>query len=190
MSNSNVSNYTNYFRNLAIRHYLLRHNPESETGNAPAESKRFTRWSADEVVTGLNTQIGFPALLLEIFEVTTSSSSNYDVKNNPVGAITVLSSATPGDTAAELQAFDTTMQIVADLLQQMWTDVYGPNRHNCNEAIPFEEFYLNGIQFTPVGPLFQMQYGWRVEFGFKFKKLFTINQAPAPGTFIENQSQS
>jgi len=182
MPNDNVNAYTNYFRGLAIYHKDIQHNPASETGGAAPGAKKFTRWGIDEVVTGLRTKMGWPALLLELYEVQTTGENQYDIKGNYNGAFTVLDRADVNNYTSEMTAFQKTESIYRDLLKKIWQDHFGPDAEFCTRVFSF--FAFEKLIITPVGPLFDNQFGWRIEFSFRPALSFDLTGPIAEGTFI------
>ncbi len=144
--------------------------------------QKFTRWSADEVISGLRTKIGFPALLIELYEVELASLNVFDIKQKTKGAFTVIEHAKPNDFNDEQLAFEVTEAIVYDILKKMWQDHYGPAHDRC--TTPFRRVDFNSMNIVPVGPLFQNEFGYRVEFDFELQQTIDITVAPAAGTFI------
>jgi hypothetical protein len=187
MQKINIVNYQDYFRGLAVAHQLLKHDPSSETGDAAVGSKRFARWSVEELVSGLRTKVSFPALLLENYEVVTSENGKYDIKGKYMGAITVLAHATPGDFSSETAAFNTAETILYDILNEIWQHHYGKNKNRCDT--PFAEFYFD-LNIVPVGPILDNEFGWRAEFMFKPRITFDVTTLPAEGTFIYPENSS
>lgn len=167
-----ILSYQDYFRKLAIAHKDIQHNPAGE--------KRFARWSTDEIVTGLRTAVSFPALLLENYEVITKENNKYDIKGTHSGAFTILEHAQPGDYASEAAAFDKSERILYEVLQQIWQDHYGTDKDRC--GTPFQHFFFD-LNIISVGPLFNNEFGWRVEFTFMPRLQVKLTEAPAPGTF-------
>jgi len=186
MLNVNVDQYISYFRNLAVTHHLIQHDPDTENGGGNIEHKRFARWGVEEAVAGLRSALGDPALLLEMYEVVTASSNVYDIKPVHSGAFTVVKSAATGNTQEEVEAFTLTESIVTDLLRRIWQDHYGKNKNRCNT--PFADVVFNGLNIVPVGPLFTNHFGWRVEFQFKPKNLFDVTAPLDDNTFIQSIS--
>jgi hypothetical protein len=190
MSNNatTVPSYTDYFRQLTVQHRWLLHDVTSENADGDIEKKHFTRWGVDEAVTGLRSKLGWPALLLELYEIVTKASNVYDVKGFYSGAFTVLDEVIIGSTESEMDAFEKCEIIYGDILKQIWQDHYGLNKNRC--VTPFAEFSFDNLNIIPVGPLFENQFGWRIEFQFKPKYLLQINQAPEEGVFITSNSES
>lgn len=180
---SNLLTYTNYFRNLAVTHPDLQHNPASETGDAPVGEKRFCKWTADEVVGGLRTKISFPALLLQLYEIDTAAATTYDIRRRPKGAFAVVQKAKNNDIAAEEEAYQLTEKICNEILQQIWADHYLPNVDICDR--PFNNFDFNRINMVPTGKLFESHYGWNVDFEFEFQQDINLGQPPPAGYFDE-----
>ena len=182
MANDNVEAYINYFRGLAIAHKDIQHNPASETGSAAPGAKKFARWGVDEVVTGLRTSMGWPALLLELYEVQTTGETVYDVKGSYTGAFTVLDSAKVNNYDSEVEAFKKTESIYRDLLKKIWQDTFGSGANFCEPI--FSDFDFKRLNVTPVGPLFDNQFGWRIEFPFRPTLTFDLTSPIPDGTFI------
>jgi len=182
MKSVNIPGYQQYFRTMAVQHKFLQHDPNSETKDSDIGKKHFARWSADEVLTGLRTKLGWPALLLELYEVIYSEQNKYDIKGNYHGAFSVLDKAKSTDYTSEIAAFAKAEQIVMDILQKIWQDHYGPDADACQT--PFFSFDFNNLQIMPVGPLYDNNFGWRVEFKFVPQTVFDVTQPPAAGTFI------
>lgn len=162
-----VGSYTSYFQQIAVNNPHLQHNPAGETGDAPVESMHFTRWSAEEVVTGLRSKIGFPALLLELYENKTSSEMQLDVRNNYTGAFSIVASAKRGNFVDEINAYGLAEQVMYEVLNTIWNDHYGTDAERCDT--PFEIFDFNSLNIVPVGPLFDNEFGYRCEFSFQMK---------------------
>ena len=178
----NVAEYTDYFRQLAVQHTDLRHNPLSETGDAPVGEKHFGRYGGEEVISGLRTKIAWPALLIEMYENKTSAENVFAVRSNYAGAFSIYASANPENTNEQEAAFILTERILYEILARIWQDHYGSDADEC--ARPFKSFDFASLNIVPVGPVFDRQFGWRCEFSFDFNNLKTITEAPAEGTFI------
>ena len=181
MQQNNIGKYIDYFRQLAIKHKNIQHDPTTETGDGDIEKKRFTTWSNEEVLSGLRTKISFPALLIELYENNLSSETVYDIRQRPKGSFTVLEHAATQDLSDQERAYTLAETIVYDLLKQIWQDTYGKDVDRCQTV--FKQFRYN-INITPTGKLFQNEYGFYVEFDFDFQNDIDIRIAPDPGTFI------
>ncbi len=183
MSQVTSDSYINYFRTLAVIEEEIQHNPDSENNDSDPGEKRFTRWSADEAITSLRNKIGFPALLLEMYEVNTKSEVPYDVKGMYTGAFTILAHAANGDVQQETEALALTERIYQNILKMIYQDHYGYNKDRC--STPFTDFSFNNLDIRPIGPILDNEFGWRIEFNFKPKYLLKITDAPEYGTIEE-----
>jgi hypothetical protein len=181
MQNANVSDYIDYFRQLAVHHHLLLHNPAGETGDAAPGSIHFARWTADEILTGLRSKVSFPALMLELYETNTNFQTELDVRNKYSGAFSIVASALPGDFTSEVAAFQLAEQIMTDILQQIWNDHYGLGASRC--STPFE-YWNPEYSITFFGPILNNEFGYRCEFTFDFRRDKKYSKPPAAGTFI------
>lgn len=179
---TNVEFYTDYFRQLAVRHKDLKHNPAAETGDADVSEKRFTKWSVEEVVTGLRGSMGFPALMLELYDEKGTSEMMYSVAQHTRGAFTILAQSVIGDFNSEIAAYAIAERIMFDMLKQIWQDHYA-DEDACDT--PFKSFSFN-YEKTPVGPLFEgNKFGYRVEFDFQFHNHINFTTPPEDGTFTD-----
>lgn len=167
---------------MAVRHADLQHNPASETGDAPIGSQHFTTCSIEEVVTALRGNIGWPCVVMELYETELDAQVSYDIKESPQGAFMVLDHPEDTSFAAQIACYTRTELIINDLLRQIYQDHYAFGIERCNT--PFKEFYFNGLSITPVGPICGGEYGHRVVFGFQLHKKLDITSPPAPGRFV------
>lgn len=182
---SNIRAYIDYFRKLATWHQGIQHNPYSETGDAPVETKHFCKWNAEEVISGLRTAVSFSpaALLIELYDTNLKADNAYDIKQRPKGAFTVLCKAEPKSMADEERAFTLAETITYDILRKLWDDHHGHGQCLCET--PFYRFWFDRLEIIPVGPLWENCYGFRCEFEFEFQQAFRITEAPADGTFVK-----
>lgn len=178
---NNLREYVDYFRQLAVKHKNLRHNPDSEKKDAPIGEKHFTKWNINELVGSLRTKLSYPALLLEVYEIHTDATIVHDIKMRPKGAFVIVQHVKEGDIIAEEAAYALTEKILNDFLKQIWQDHYGPDVIRCKT--PFFKFDFDGLDIMTTGKILNNVYGWRVEFSFEFQHKIKFNVAPLPGTF-------
>lgn len=179
-----IASYIDYFRQIAVKHAKLLHDPATETGNGPEGAMHFTKVNIDEVLFALNSAAGFPLLLLELYEVTSEAEIVSDFRSVASGAFMVVDHPADKTFASHEQCYITTETIVYDILQKMWNDNYGPGSNACDT--PFEDIPFDSIGITPVGPIFAGEYGYRVEFDFRLRQARNITQPLVRGMFIEN----
>ncbi len=182
MSNNNVSSYIDYFRQMAVKHKDLLHDPASEDGNGEAGTCHFSRWNAQDLVTGMRTSVGGTVLLLELYELVLKAQVVHDVKGDYTGGFTVVDEAIKNNPLDEERAYNLSETIVFDILNRIWHDHYGENSDRCTS--PFQHFVLQGIEIMPVGPVLTNAYGWRVQFLFVFRQNKRITQPLTAGTFL------
>lgn len=179
---NNVLDYVNYFRQIAIAHKDIKHIAAAEDNNGGLGECKFVRWNTEEIVTGLRSSIGFPALALEMYEVATEANSIYDVKGNFKGAFSILIKANPNRYDEQIEALAQAETILMQCLQKIWADHYGIDAER--QQTPFQYFDFEGIQIMSFGPTYDNIYGWRAEFNFNTRLINKIASQPAPGTFI------
>lgn len=179
----NLDLYIDYFRQLAISHKDIRHSESSETQDAPPDSFRFATYNASDVVMKrLRTKVGFPALLAEIFEVDIQSNTALAPRGAYIGGFMILDHAKANNYPDELRALASTEIIAWQILQRIWNDHFGPNKSRCTR--PFADIDFNRINIVAVGPVFDNEFGWRVEFGFKPKTPLNLTDPVADGVFL------
>jgi hypothetical protein len=182
ITQTNVKGYIGYFRNLAISHKDIRHDPNAETGNGEPLACRFARYGVEEIVKGLSHTIGFPALMLELYEWQTESEQAYDIKGSYSGAFSIVKNAEKGKTDDEIECLSICEKIAFDILKKIWQDHYGKDANRCTAA--FEFFDMNGIEMQPMSGVFDNCFGWRVAFKFNFRQTQNITSAIESGTFL------
>ena len=181
---SNSDHYTDYFRQLAVKHKDLQHIPASETPDGKPSDKHFSRWTVDDVIVG-NLKCGYPILLLEMFETVTHSQVVYDIKGTHSGAITVVDHISNQNSQQQIDAaLSKTEIILFQLLQRIWQDHYGPAAVQLQT--PFDDFDFNALNIMAIGPVLNSnEFGWRCSFNFQFRENNNITTPPLPGTFTD-----
>ena len=177
-----LNDYINYFRNIAVQHYRIGHQVAGETGDSRPGKMRFASYNAADVISkSLRTKVGFPALLTEVYDWDTKGSTVYDVKNNFIGGFMVLDHANAKDYADEQRALNTTEGIMHEILWRIWQDHYGPDKDRCQT--PFQHLDMN-LSVIAVGPVFDNEFGWRVEFSFRPKLPIDFKKPIPTGIFL------
>lgn len=178
---SNESLYYDYFRQMAISHKDLRHDPDTEAGGGEMGNRRFACVSNGEIMASLRTQMSFPALLVQPYDLGLKCETVHDIRQRPKGAFMVVDHAKEADAIDEQRAYDVCEKIMFDILKKAWRDHYGPDADSCSR--PFKSISFN-MEITRTGKLFDNEYGWYVLFDFEFQQAIDITQKPEDGTFI------
>lgn len=179
---NNVNGYIDYFRQLAVRHKDLKHDPQTEIGKGKPGDKHFCIFDNNEVIQGLGgKKISTPLLGAELYDNNLSNETVYDIRQSPTGAFMVIDLAKENDFADQERAYALCEGIIYEILQQIWQEHYGPGKDRC--TTPFKQFRFNG-QITPTGKLFTNYYGYYVQFGFELQNTIDIKTPPAEGTFL------
>lgn len=180
-----IAAYIDYFRQIAIEHVELRHDPLTErTGGGDINRKAFGRFNAEEIIQGLRNQVGPLAMMIELYSVESNAELITDITNIKDGAFSIIKSAAPGDFDEEEKAYADTEKIMYEVLQRIYADHYGDGVSRCTS--PFNRIYLNKCKIDPVGPLFTNYFGWRCLFQFQPKEEIDITAPVAPGIFNKN----
>ena len=177
-----LNDYIGYFRSMAVSHYQIGHVASSETGDSLPAKMRFATYNAADVISKrMRTKVGFPALLAEVYEWDTKGSTVYDVKSNFIGGFMILDHARANDYADEQRALSTAEKIANEIIWKLWQDHYGPNKDRCQTPFQYLDMNLNAMA---VGPVFDNEFGWRVEFSFRPKSSIDIKQPIPDGIFL------
>ena len=183
---NNVAGYTDYFRQLAISHKDVKHDPLSETGNATVKgTRRFGRTSASEVLSALPSDAGTIFVTVELYDTNLRSDNPFDIKGLYKGAFMIVKFADTNDFTAQEQAHADCERIGYEFLQKIWVDHYGPDAEASRSQTPFRDIEYNEADLAFVSGLFNgTWFGWRCEFGFNFNQKQKIAVVPADGTFL------
>ncbi len=178
----NINLYVDYFRQLAVRHTLLLHDPYTENGQGDAQHRKFTCLGNNEIIEGLGgLTLGKTCLCIELYERNLSSETVYDIRQRPKGSMMVIDYA-ENTFSDMLRAYSRAEGILNDLLKKIWQDHYGKDVEEICDR-PFKEFRWT-TQITPTGKLFTNYYGYYLPFDFDFHNTIDIKIPPADGTFI------
>lgn len=178
----NILEYVDYFRQMAVSHVAIKHNPLSEDGDAPMGSRKFYRTSAGEVLSALPKDIGFPMVTVELYDNMPKENNKYDIQGKFTGAFMVVDQANPKNFTEQLTAHATGERIVYQFLQKMWADHYGKNVNR--QETPFKDIDFNGMDIVFVTGIFNGQcFGVRCEFNFEIEQHKKIATPPEAGVF-------
>lgn len=158
------TSYRNYFRNLAIRHKEILHDPASEEEGAPATNRHFIQFNTDDVVNALSTAFGAgPCLALHDYEWNVKDNGAYAFAHEYKGSLLVIKKAIANDPVDTAAVKDLTETIMADVQAQMRVDQYNIAG---SDGSPFKDIDWNKARTIPVGPMWDNCYGWYLEFSF------------------------
>lgn len=160
-----IANYIEYFRNVAVTHPLIGHNPLSEVANGPAGERGFTLFTAEEVLKQLRFSLNpkKASLHLNIYE---SSFKIREINSQRdsyfTGAFMITKKMIGREMSEIADIFIETEGIAEDVLSglidnSIWGD-------EC--AV---DYVIEAGDVNPLGPIWDNRYGWLVEFNF-FKK--------------------
>lgn len=177
----NVTEYIDYFRQMAVSHKDLLHDPSSETGDGPAGSMHFMKISEQEVLSALNTAVGSPFMTIELYQ-TDGGGESQNPKLKPSGAFMIMDTPADGSFPAQEACYEKTERIMFDILKKIWQDHFAPGIDECQA--PFKDFDFSKLSITPEGPAFSNQYGYRVIFEFELQNTIDLTEPPAAGAFL------
>jgi len=179
----NVSLYTNYFRQKAIAHPLLQHDPAAEDANAEAGKRRFTTFNMQQVANGLRSVIGDgPFLHLHIYDIRLADNGSA-IKGGYTGGFLVTMKAEKENLSAIETAYNTCEAIALDIIGDMRIE----HREDVNKcSFPFGEIYWSQATINAAGPIFTERYGWWVEFPFDVKMNTRMSASVINSNFNRN----
>jgi hypothetical protein len=166
-----LQDFIDYFRQLAVKNKDLKHDPAAEKNDAKPGTAHFATQTYMETLTGSNSRIGYPILLVNI-PAADFKGEPYNIDKNSQSALTVLARAGDKSEAAKNIALAKAEKIMYDILSKIYRDHYGKDAERC--GTPLEYFQFDGLTLDNVGPLQDNCYGWVVEFHFKQHSQFNI----------------
>lgn len=108
------SDLVEYFENLAGKHISIRHTPAS---------KHFYRFELDEVLTGIASNIKYPALILEGYDFNFSESNSDNILKRRSGAFMIINRvADPKNYDRIHEVWDELESITDDIIVRMKSD--------------------------------------------------------------------
>ena len=110
---SNVEGYINYFRFLASMHTDLRHEEDSEGGDGVPGTIHFTRIGVEEVLSALQSGMGWPCLTLELYEIDAAGQTIADIKLQPKGAFMILDNPYSGSNRDQEACFSNSEKLLS-----------------------------------------------------------------------------
>jgi hypothetical protein len=167
--------YTNYFRQLAKKHYLIRHNPLAEDKSYVNKSEcRFAMFHHDEVVSGLRTAIGDgPIVFVHPYYATPYSNDAGDFRGKYTGAFIIAKKSDPANINNIISNYDLTELIAWHFIAQIGFDANETDKPECDiPSLFFSGVDFNRMKLEPVHNLWNGMYGWYVEFQFDIRKKF------------------
>ncbi|MCD4681127.1 MAG: hypothetical protein K8S00_12150 [Bacteroidales bacterium] len=152
-----------YFENIARKHVAIGHTDEE---------KHFFRLELDEVLTGLNSKINFPALILEGYDFDFTDSRSDNVIKNRSGAFILLDHCRDNHDFDRIhQIWDNLEEIGDDILIKILKDKRDRNIKT------IRNFDMNDIQAVLIANEVGQNYGIRYSYKISTHKSNDVNQA-------------
>lgn len=157
-----VTEYLDFFKNLAVLHPSIQHDPAPVTLDSKPEKIRFgTFWEADIFAktppSGITAE--GPCLTVHLLDgVLSDSSSHYDIRGKLSGGFVISERVTANDRAAEQAAYANCQEILFDFLVKLWKEA--------TDFCGLGAIDMNSIQFFQVGPLWDNRFGWWCKFDY------------------------
>jgi hypothetical protein len=143
------SDLVKYFEELASKHIEIKHT---------AKEKHFYRFELDEVITGLCSNIKYPALILESYDFNYSESGSDNIRKKRSGAFILLDRVSDMKDFNRIHEVWDAMELIGDdILVKMKADkesrlvpVLRDFNINESDGIPFSVLQLGqyGVRFT------------------------------------------
>jgi len=177
---NNTNDYVNYFRQLAVSHYLILHDSSQEGPNATQKGKcRFVLFDNDEVVTGLRSVVPDGIVFyLEMFTGRGVDNLAGDYRGQYQGRFLIAKKVKAMSITELQQAYAECEGVMWDIIGRMLYDnaYAGPD---CE--LPFRNLTLNDFTWEPVSNLWDGRAGWVVDFNYQQSREDEITNAVVNG---------
>jgi hypothetical protein len=160
------SDLVSYFEVIAGSHVELKHS---------AKEKHFFRFELDEVLTGMCSNIKYPALILEAYDFNYSESDSDNIRKNRSGAFILIDKVSDMKDYNKIHAvWDKMEEIGNDILIKMKTD------KESKAVAVLRDFNINECNGTPLAVIQLGQYGIR----FAFNLTSAVNNEINPDKWL------
>lgn len=143
-----INDFITYFETASANHKAILHNNPD---------KHFCRVRVQEVLTGMNGGIQYPAVALEIPELDTEDQLSDNIRDDFSGAVLFLYPVEPNDFVGEINAINDAFELAKDFRAKMMND----RRKDVLKNLDPRKFKI-----VEVGPVYNNLYGARLDFGF------------------------
>lgn len=156
-----VSNYIEYFRQIAIKNKTIAHNPDAESKNGPKGECAFTVFNMDAVARSLRTAMKpTPCLHLHIYDNLFNGKAPA-LKSNFSAGFLITRKVKMNNNQDEIAAYAECEKVVYEILAAMQHDYTEDGSCGALGAVD-----LSRVKITATGPLWDNRFGWWVEFDF------------------------
>ena len=159
-----IGAYKDYFRDCAIRHKKIKHDPASEGNGGVVAKRKFESFNMDEVAKSLRSSVGDGIVLfLHMYDWSPEDNGAFDTKAVYTGGFMVTMKAAVNNSGSEEIAYVETEQVAWDIIGKMYGD-FQTSEEKCMNALGMVNW--NSIKVTSTGQLWDNRFGWWVEFNF------------------------
>jgi hypothetical protein len=153
-----LSHLKTYWKNAATNNIAIGHDDVS--------NNKFCVFTAEDALSNLKEMTGLK-LCLELPEVSLYDANSDNIRTITRGAVLILNGAMQGNRADIIQVFEQTEVVAYELLSKMLNDRKRANEQgrNAPESL-IKHLDLNKVNMVEVGPVFDSQYGWRINYEF------------------------
>ena len=164
--NNTLKDYTEYFRQLAVSHYLIQHQVAAESADATDKGNcKFAMFDTDEVVTGLRSAIGDGyVLFVEAYTFRGKDNDMGDYRSRHQGSFLLAKKTKKFSIADKVDNMAACEGIVLDIMNKI---VYDSTNGGTSCGCPFQHVSLNDFSCEPVMEIWDGRSGWVVNFNFE-----------------------
>ncbi len=147
------SDLVEYFRSLAEKHIDIRHS---------ATAKHFYRFELDEVITGMCSNIKYPAFILEAYDFSYRESNSDNIRKKRTGAFIIM------DRVKDQKNFDEIHE-VWEKCEEIGNDIVIKMRDDKESGLypVLRDFNIGEVEGIPFPVISLGQYGVRFSFGME-----------------------
>jgi hypothetical protein len=147
------SDYIAYFETAAINHKVIAHDPNND---------HHTFYRLEDILNGMSLKNKHLCLVVETTATKPNDEKSDNIRKLKTGAFAILQYVTKDDVAALDAAFDLTEEVAEDIVSKILNDTR-KSKSVTKPPIPIQ-VDVNTINITPMGPMLDNHYGWKVEF--------------------------
>ncbi len=152
-----------YFKSLAEKHVDIRHS---------ATSKHFYRFELDEVITGMCSNIKYPALILEAYDFNYRESNSDNIRKKRTGAFIII------DRVKDQKNFEEIHE-VWEKCEEIGNDILIKMREDKESGLypVLRDFNISETEGIPFPVISLGQYGVRISFAMESAVSNEVNEA-------------
>lgn len=152
------SDYIDYFETAAINHKVIAHDPNND---------HHSFYKLEDILNGMSLKNKHLCMVVENTETKLNDEKSDNIRKMKTGAVAILMPVANDDINGIVTAFDLTEEVAEDVASKILNDTR-KSRSVTKPTIPII-VEPNSISITPLGPMLDNCYGWKVSFTINSK---------------------